>query len=67
MKIYIKNLYGIDDEKKAYFRKQGAYCFDFVWNEKDASDLTKEEAQEIMKHKEYYKKIYNASDIDLED
>ena len=44
MKVFIKNLYGIQDGKKAYYRKQGIGCFDFVNSIKFASDLTKEEA-----------------------
>ena len=66
MKVYIKNLYGINDGKKSYYRKQGIYCFDFV-NRKDfASDLTEEECGEILSHGLWYKKQYNANEIGTE-
>ena len=66
MKIYIKNLYGINDGRKAYYRKQGRYCFDFVNAQQYASDLTKDEAEKIMQHAEWYKKQYNASEMAVE-
>lgn len=65
MKVYIKNLYGFNDGKKAYYRKLGL-CFDFVNSKQFASDLTKEEAEKVLAHGEWYKKQYNASEIGIE-
>lgn len=65
MKVFIKNLYGIKNEKKAYYRKQGL-CFDFSWDKTLATDLTKEEADKIIAHGDWYKNQYNASEIGIE-
>lgn len=67
MKIYIKNLYGINDGTKAYYRKQGAYCFNFVSDKKYSSDLTKDEVKKIMQYAERYKNQYKASEIGVEE
>lgn len=64
--IYIENLYGIDDGRKAYFRKQGAGCFDFVNSREYASDLTKEEAEEIMSYASWYRSQYGANTMGIE-
>ena len=66
MKIYIKNLYGINDGTKAYYHKQGAYCFNFVSDKKYSSDLTKDEVKKIMQYAECYKNRYKASEIGVE-
>lgn len=66
MKVYLKNLYGIKDGDKAYYRGQGG-CFDFCCNKENASDLTKEEALHILEHADWYKKQFNASDMGIED
>lgn len=67
MKVYLNNLYGINDGVKAYYRKQGIYCFDFVNDKKDASELTKEDTEKILAYSEFYKKQYNANEIGVED
>lgn len=64
--IYIENLYGINDGQKAYYRKQGASCFDFVNSKEYASDLTEEEAEEIMFYADWYKNQYKASAMGIE-
>ena len=64
--IYIENLYGINDGRKAYYRKQGVYCFDFVNSKEYASDLTKEEAEAIMSYADWYKNQYKASVMGIE-
>ena len=47
MIIKMMGLYGFDNTK-AYFRNIGDGCFDFVNNKKYASDLSREEAEEII-------------------
>ena len=66
MKIFIKNLYGIQDDKKAFYRKQGIGCFDFVNSIEFASDLTKEEVKNILNHSEWYLNQYNADKMGVE-
>ena len=65
MKVFIENLYGINDGKKAYYRKLGL-CFDFVNSAQYASDLTESEVEKIMQHAEWYKAQYNASGMGIE-
>ncbi len=65
MKVYIKNLYGFNDGRKAYYRKQGL-CFDFVNSIEFASDLTEEEANKVLAHGEWYKDQYKANEIGTE-
>ena len=66
MKVYIQNLYGIKDGRKSYYRKQGIGCFDFVNSKDFASDLTKEETENILNYSEWYMKQYNADKISVE-
>ena len=66
MTIVIHNLYGIKDGSKAYFRKQGEYCFDFVNAKKYASRLTKKECEKIMKGADWYCNMFNASHMTVE-
>lgn len=66
MKIFIKNLYGLNDGKKAYYRKLGL-CFDFVNKEEFASDLTEDEVKRVLDHGEWYMKQYNASEIGVQE
>lgn len=63
VKIVIKNLYGLKDGQKAYFRKQGNGCFDFVYQSKFASELTIEEASDVLKNGDFYKNLYKADEI----
>lgn len=60
MKIYIENLYGIEGTK-AYFRKEGDYCFSFANSIKFASELTAKEAARIIEHENWYKNQYGAN------
>ena len=64
--IYIENLYGINDGRKAYYRKQGIGCFDFVNSKEYASALTKEETEEIMSYADWYKNQYKDSAMGIE-
>lgn len=66
MKVYLKNLYGIKNDRKAYYRGQGD-CFDFCCKKENARDLTKEEALHILDYADWYKKQFNASDMGIED
>lgn len=59
MIIKMMGLYGFDDTK-AYFRKIGDGCFDFVNDKKYASNLSIEEAEEVMKYKDWYLNNYKA-------
>lgn len=67
MTVYIKNLYGIKNDRKAYYRKQGIGCFDFVNQKKFASNLAEEEVEEILAHSDYYTKMYGADEIGTEE
>lgn len=67
MTVYIKNLYGIKNDRKSYYRKQGIYCFDFVNRKEFASDLTEDEVAKILEHSDYYKKMYGADEIGIEE
>lgn len=51
---------------EAWYRKQGDGCFDFVRNKKFASDMTEEECQDVINHKEFYFKQFNASGMVIE-
>lgn len=64
MKVYIYNLYGIKDGKRAYYRKSGIFGFDFANSIEFASELTEEEANEILKHKDWYCKQFNAEGME---
>lgn len=64
--IYIENLYGINNGRKAYYRKQGDSCFDFVNSPEYASNLSYNECANIMAHSEWYKNQYGASTIGIE-
>lgn len=65
MKIAIVNLYGLKDGNKAYYRKLGC-CFDFVSDKAYASNLTEEEAVDVLNHKDFYLKMYNAEKMVIE-
>ena len=67
MKVFIRNLYGINDGRKAYYKKQGIGCFGFVNQKEFASDLTEAEANEIMRHAEWYKKQHKANEMAIEE
>lgn len=59
MIIKMMGLYGLDNTK-AYFRNIGDGCFDFVNNKICASNLSSKEAEEVMKHKDWYLNAYKA-------
>lgn len=64
--IYIENLYGINDGRKAYYRRRGIGCFDFVNSKEYASAFTKEEVYKIMAHADWYKNQYKADTMGIE-
>ena len=67
MKVILKGLYGLDNGTKAYYRKQGKCCFDFVGDVQFASDLTIKECVDILSQKGWYMRQYNASEMLIED
>ena len=67
MFVKMTGLYQIDDGKPAYFRKPGVGCFDFVNDKAFASDLTEDEADNVLKHGAWYLKQFNAMKIEKED
>mgnify|MGYP007000579286 FL=1 len=64
--VYIKCLYGLNNDRKAYYRKQGTGCFDFASSKEYASELTSKEAEDIMAYEDWYKKQYGASEMGIE-
>lgn len=66
MKIYIKNLYGIKDGRKSYFKREGTFCFSFTVKKELASDLTFREVADIFSQKDAYLKLYNADLMGME-
>jgi len=67
MVVKMSGLYHIEDGRPAYYRKQGKHCFDFVNSRQLASDLTEQEADEVLEHDAYYLNMYGASKIEKED
>ena len=65
MYIAIIDLYGDNNGRKSYYRKDG-YCFSFTWDKKFATDLKPEECEAILKHKQWYLDQYKASDMMVE-
>lgn len=66
MYIAIKNLYGINDGMKAWYRKIG-HCFDFVADKGYATDLSEEETDNVLRYKDYYLGQYKASEMLVEE
>ena len=62
MKVKMTGLYHLNDTRPAWYRKLGD-CFDFVNTEDAASELTKEEVDKVMEHKDWYMKMYGASEM----
>lgn len=65
MIIKMTGLYGLKDTS-AYYRKCGD-CFDFVNSIEYASELTKEEVERVVEHKEWYLKQYAAKNLEVID
>ena len=51
---------------KAYYRKQGLYCFDFVTKKDLATDLTQQECDNIIKNSNYYLDMFGAKKMYVE-
>lgn len=62
MFVYIQD----ENGRKAHYRKQGIYCFDFVNDKALATDLTEQEVSKILEHADYYLKQYGALKIGSE-
>ena len=64
--MYIKllGLYHMDESDpkySSYWQKVGDYCFQFTPNKANATDLTQEEVDNILRYKHHYCKMYGAS------
>lgn len=66
MYIKMNGLYG-DKNCSSYFRSLGDICYDFVGNKKYATDLPKEQADNILSRSEWYCKQYNATELIAEE
>ena len=64
MKVKMLGLYGMNGTN-AFFRKQGNYCFDFVSDEKLASDLSGEATQVILNGSDWYCKMFGADRLEI--
>lgn len=64
--IMVGGLYGENGEY-GYYRKQGIYCFDLVWDKKLATPLSKEEAEHIKSFGPSYFKNWNAQAVIITD
>lgn len=49
----------------SYYRKQGKYCYDLVWNKEYASDLTMEECAQITANADAICKLYGADELSV--
>lgn len=65
MFVKMVGLYGLDDSHISYYRKQGRYCFDFVFDIEYASPLTEEECDKILDGADWYCKQYNANRLEV--
>ena len=63
MKIRMNGLYGIDTIT-AWYRKNGD-LFNFAPKKEFASELTKEEADKVMEHAEWYLNQFNATSMQI--
>ena len=66
MFIKLVGLYHLDkDDSKnsAYYQAVGTYCFQFTNNKDNATDLTQDQVNSIIKYKDDYCKQYGASDM----
>ena len=66
MKVYIAGSYDSGVAWRAWYRKQGRWCFDFVTSKEYASELTEEEVSLVLAAGDYYLKMYGASAIGAE-
>lgn len=57
----------VKGDYKAYYRKQGLYCFDFTTDKRYATDLTDLECNKIVQNSEFYKKMYGVPTMVLEE
>jgi len=64
MKIKMNGLYG-RDTINAWYQEVGTGCFQFVPTKDFASELTQEEADNVMEHADYYLKLYNAASMQI--
>lgn len=63
--VYMKIAMRHSDGSMSYYRKQGIYCFDFVWEKDLASDLTIEECEQITANADTMCKLYGADELSV--
>lgn len=56
-----------DPKYSSYWQKIGDCCFQFTSNKSNASNLTQEEVDNILKYKNHYCSMYGASKMIVED
>ena len=56
----------VKGDYKAYYRKQGLYCFDFVTKKDLATDLTEQECERVVRNSDYYLKMFGARHMVVE-
>lgn len=67
MIVVMRGLYHEASSGPAYFQNIGDGCFQFTSSREDASDMTLEECQKVVDGKEYYLKMYGASELVIEE
>lgn len=70
--MYVKllGLYHLDEDNpkySAYWQKTGDYTFQFTWDKNNASNLTQQEVDNILKYQKHYCNMYGASKMVVED
>lgn len=63
MKVRMNNVYGISGVY-AYYRKDGD-CFSFAATEKNATDMSVEDANKVLEHSDWYCKQFGAESMCL--
>lgn len=64
--IKMENTHGLDNSN-AWYQKVGTGCFQFVTDRNLASVLTVEEAIRVLKHEDWYCKMFNAKRLIIEE
>ena len=64
MFVRMLGLYGGKDDE-AWYRKLGD-CFDFVSNKEFATDISEDECKNVIAHKDFYLKQFDASKMIME-
>lgn len=70
MFVKLLGLYHLDEndpKNSSYWQKLGDYAFQFTPNKANASNLTQEEVDNILKYKDHYCRMYGASKMVVEE